>query len=102
MAQRCGGSNYVEFTTSNKTPRIYSHIVVLCCVRSVIVVLVLEQATHHGARTWFGVACARRYMTMASDGAPSPVASPMMWLLVTKGCPPTHRYWPWRWIRGFL
>ena len=51
--------------TSNKTPRMYSHIVVLCCVRSVlIVVLVLEQATHHGARAWFGVPCARRYMSM--------------------------------------
>ena len=37
--------------------------------------------THHGARAWVGVACARRYMAMASDGAPSPFTSPMVWPL---------------------
>ena len=37
--------------------------------------------THHGARAWFGVACARRYMTMASGGVPSSFTSPLIWPL---------------------
>ena len=65
MAQRCGVSNFVELIHHQQQDisDIFTYCSVVLCAQRVD--CRTGFGMHHGGRAWFGVACARRYLTMA-------------------------------------